>query len=164
MTAPTLPADARERERYPLAEGLLYYFPAALAAVAEVSRVGNEQHNPGERMHHARGKSTDHANKIMRHLVDAGLQDTDGTLHTAKLAWRSLAMLQEELEARGAPLARNARLPAAGVANSATSVSKPATGGLCAPSGCLPIGNESAHPMMAETLRDTRLHGPEPRL
>jgi hypothetical protein len=95
-----------------MADGLLYYFPAALAEVARVSKVGNDQHNPGEPMHHARGKSTDHANKIMRHLVEAGTVDTDGTRHTAKLAWRALALLQEELEREeGAPLPRNARLP-----------------------------------------------------
>jgi len=74
-----------------------------------VSKIGNDQHNPGEPMHWARGKSTDHANKIMRHLLDAGELDKDGTRHTAKLAWRALALLQEELEAAGAPMARNAR-------------------------------------------------------
>jgi hypothetical protein len=30
--------------------------------------------------------------------------DTDGQLHTAKLAWRALALLQEELEAKSAIL------------------------------------------------------------
>lgn len=95
-----------------MADGLLYYFPAALAAVAEVSRIGNEQHNPGQPMHWARGKSTDHANKIIRHQLDAGTFDSDGTRHSAKVAWRALAQLQEELEAQaGAPLPRNARLP-----------------------------------------------------
>ena len=111
MTASTLPGAAAERERYPMAEGLLHYFPAALAAVSEVSLIGNEQHNPGQPMHWARGKSTNHADKIIRHLVDAGTLDTDGTRHSAKLAWRALALLQEELERAGAPLARNARPP-----------------------------------------------------
>jgi hypothetical protein len=107
-----LPSEAKEREEYPLADGLLYYFPAALAAVARVSKIGNDQHNPGEPMHWARGKSTDHANKILRHQVDAGRMDKDGTRHSAKVAWRALAQLQEELEREeGAPLPRNARLP-----------------------------------------------------
>lgn len=114
MTAPstssTLPSDPAGRERYPMAEGLLHYFPAALAAVSEVSLIGNEQHNPGQPMHWARGKSTNHADKIIRHLVDAGTLDTDGTRHSAKLAWRALALLQEELERAGAPLPRNARI------------------------------------------------------
>ena len=107
----SLPSGADERNEYPMADGLLYYFPAALAAVARVSKIGNDQHNPGEPMHWARGKSTDHANKIIRHLADAGTFDGDGTRHTAKVAWRALALLQEELEAAGAPLPRNARLP-----------------------------------------------------
>ena len=106
-----LPASAAERNEYPLADGLLYYFPAALAAVARVSKIGNDQHNPGEPMHWARGKSTDHANKILRHQLDAGTLDSDGTRHSAKVAWRALAQLQEELEREeGAPLPRNARL------------------------------------------------------
>jgi hypothetical protein len=105
-----LPADAKERKDLPLAEGLLWYFPNALAEVSRVSKVGNEQHNPGQPLHHARGKSTDHANCIIRHLVDAGGVDSDGLRHSAKLAWRALALLQEELERDlGLPLPRNAR-------------------------------------------------------
>lgn len=107
----SLPTDPSERKKFPLARGLLDYFPNALAAVADVSRVGNEQHNPGEPMHHARGKSTDHADCLIRHLMDRGTVDVDGLRHSAKLAWRALALLQEELEAVGAPLARGARLP-----------------------------------------------------
>lgn len=104
-----LPGTAALRKEIPLVRGLLDYFPAACAAVARVSYVGNEQHNPGEPMHHARGKSTDHADCILRHLIDRGTADTDGQLHSAKVAWRALAMLQEELERdHGAPLARGA--------------------------------------------------------
>lgn len=110
-----LPSGAAERNEYPLADGLLFYFPAALAAVARVSKIGNDQHNPGQPMHWARGKSMDHENKILRHLMDAGTMDTDGTRHSAKVAWRALALLQEELEREeGAPLPRNARLPDVG--------------------------------------------------
>lgn len=111
-TTSALPTGAAERNEYPLADGLLYYFPAALAAVARVSKIGNDQHNPGEPMHWARGKSTDHANKILRHQMDAGTLDGDGTRHSAKVAWRALAQLQEELEREeGAPLPRNAKAP-----------------------------------------------------
>lgn len=96
-----LPTNRNERKAVPMAAGLLDYFPGALAAVAEVSYVANEQHNPGEPMHWARGKSTDHADCIMRHLVDRGKLDDDGLRHSAKIAWRALALLQEELEADG---------------------------------------------------------------
>jgi hypothetical protein len=109
MTA-SLSTDAKARKAAPLAEGLLWYFPNALAAVAAVSKVGNDQHNPGQPMHHARGKSSDHADCMLRHLVDAGTVDTDGQRHSAKVAWRALALLQEELEREeGAPLPRNAK-------------------------------------------------------
>jgi hypothetical protein len=38
----------------------------------------------------------------MRHLVDRGTIDPeDGISHSVKVAWRALAMLQEELEAAG---------------------------------------------------------------
>ncbi len=104
-----LPSSSAARKAIPLCRGLLDYFPAALAEIAKVSRVGNEQHNPGQEMHHARGKSTDHADCIIRHLIERGTDDTDGLSHTAKVAWRALAMLQEELEAKGAPMARAAK-------------------------------------------------------
>jgi hypothetical protein len=64
-----------------------------------LSKLGNDQHNPGEPLQWARGKSTDHADCIGRHLIDRGRFAEDGTRHTAALAWRALAMLQEELEA-----------------------------------------------------------------
>lgn len=107
-----LTADSKARKEIPMARGLLDYFPAALAEVAKVSKAGNDKHNPGEEMHHARGKSNDHADCAIRHLVDRGKIDPDdGQRHTAKAAWRILAELQEELEREGAPLARGAKLP-----------------------------------------------------
>jgi hypothetical protein len=110
-----LPHTTEERKGIPLARGVLDYFPAALAEVAKVSKAGNAKHNPGQDMHHARGKSTDHADCILRHLVDRGEVDPEtGQRHSAMVAWRALALLQEELEAAGeAPLARGAKLPEA---------------------------------------------------
>ena len=109
----TLPTTTAERKAVPLATGVLDYFPAALAYVAKISKAGNDKHNPGQAMHHARGKSMDHPDCILRHLVDRGQIDPeDGLRHSGKVAWRALALLQEELEAAGeAPLARAARLP-----------------------------------------------------
>lgn len=93
-----LPQDAAARKRQPIVSGVLDYFPAALAAVALISVQGNEQHNPGEPLHWARSKSADHADCIARHLIERGSLDVDGARHTAKLAWRALALLQTELE------------------------------------------------------------------
>jgi hypothetical protein len=106
-----LPTDPAERKKIPMTTGVLDYFSAALAEVARVSFQGNEQHNPGQPLHWSRGKSNDHADTILRHLVDRGGRDVDGMRHSAKLAWRCLALLQLELEAEGAPRARGARLP-----------------------------------------------------
>jgi len=92
-----------------LATGVLDYFPDALAAVAECSKAGNDQHNPGKPLHWARAKSGDEADALLRHLMDRGTFDTDGIRHSAKVAWRALALLQKELEEAGAPLARGAR-------------------------------------------------------
>lgn len=98
---PVLPTDAKSRNELPMCDGLLDYFPLALAEVARVSKIGNDQHNPGQPLHWSRNKSGDHGNKIIKHLIDRGCLDTDGTRHSAKIAWRALALLQEELEAAG---------------------------------------------------------------
>ena len=92
----------KERKERPLYSGVLNYFPDALLEVANVSFVGNEQHNPGQPLHWAKEKSTDEPDALMRHLLEAGTRDSDGIRHTAKVAWRALAMLQREIEAERA--------------------------------------------------------------
>ena len=88
-----------DRKNYPLASGVLDYFPDALMEVAAVSKAGNDKHNPGEPLHHARGKSMDHADCIIRHLKDRGKIDPEnGRRHSGETAWRALALLQEEIE------------------------------------------------------------------
>jgi hypothetical protein len=91
-----------ERKALPIASGFLDYFPDAMLAVAEVSRVGNEQHHPGEPLHWDKSKSSDEADALLRHLLDRGTTDTDGLRHTAKVAWRAMALLQRELDAEAA--------------------------------------------------------------
>lgn len=92
-----LETTSEARKAYPVSTGVLDYFPDAVAAVAEVSFLGNQKHNPGQPLHWARGKSMDHADCIGRHLIERG--GFDGKLrHSAALAWRALALLQEELE------------------------------------------------------------------
>lgn len=98
----SLPTDAQARKAVPVYSGVLQYFPRALAEIANVSRVGNEQHNPGSPLHWDRSKSTDELDALTRHLVEAGTIDSDGLRHSAKLAWRALANLEKELEAANA--------------------------------------------------------------
>jgi hypothetical protein len=114
-----LPTDSLERKSYPIFAGCLRYFPAALAGVAKLSKQGNDKHNPGQPLHHARNKSTDHADCIMRHLIDLdallALAD-NGELNreeilteVSSVAWRALALSQELHEKLGAPIAPGAK-------------------------------------------------------
>lgn len=106
----SLPDEANARNEYPMADGLLDYFPNALAEVSKLSYLATMQHHPDKPMHWDRSKSTDHRNKILRHLVDAGKRDNKGLRHSAMVAWRSLALLQEELERdEGYPASRASR-------------------------------------------------------
>lgn len=93
-----LPTDSKVRKDIPITTGVLDYFPRAIAYVAQVSKVGNDKHNPGEPLHWARGKSTDQANCIGRHLIERGTFDDEGMRHSGMLAWRALALLETELE------------------------------------------------------------------
>lgn len=105
-----LPTDSAERKKVPIQSGCLDYFPSALIEVAKLSYLGNEKHNPGEPLHHARGKSMDHGDALQRHQMERDQIDPDtGLLHAVEVAWRALAQLQELLEARGAPKARGAK-------------------------------------------------------
>lgn len=97
-----LPTDPAARKGMPITTGVLDYFPLAIAEVAMCSKAGNDQHSPGQPLHWAKDKSTDHADCIPRHLIDRYSRDTDGVRHAAKMAWRSLAFLQTLLEAEAA--------------------------------------------------------------
>lgn len=90
--------DDDNRDGYPLYSGLMAYFPAALMEVAKWSKVGNDKHNPGEKLHWSREKGTDHEDQIARHLLDARVKEKNGFYEAVALAWRSLALLQTILE------------------------------------------------------------------
>lgn len=98
------------RKKYAVVRGVLDYFPAALLEVSLVSEAGSRQHGVGE-YRWARGKSRDHADALVRHLIERGSRDADGVRHTAKVAWRALALLQEELEQEGAMPGRASQWP-----------------------------------------------------
>lgn len=105
-----LPDETEVREQYPLYDGLFAYFPAALCEVSRWSRVGNIKHNgPDAPLGWAREKSTDHENKILRHLLDADQEVGDGFIEAVALAWRALALCQTLLEKRGWPEGANAK-------------------------------------------------------
>lgn len=115
--------DSTTRKATPIFSGVMMYFPAALAAVARLSKKGNDKHNPGEPLHWSREKSTDHGDCIARHQITFDQIDPEsGEYHAAGVAWRALAQLQllEEtrtLEVLAGPMGKQACL----------------FGGICAP-------------------------------
>lgn len=113
IATPRLPTDSAKRKNYPLGTGVLDYFPDALAEVARVSKVAGDKHHPGEITHWERGKSGDHWDCLLRHGIERGTMDTaNGVRHSGQLAWRALALLQEEIETDlGLPLSRASVLP-----------------------------------------------------
>jgi hypothetical protein len=95
--------NSQARKNKPAFSGVLMYFPDAILAIAEHSRKGNSKHNPGQPMHWAKEKSTDHADCVARHLIDIGsewngVDPETGSYHATALAWRALALLQTVLE------------------------------------------------------------------
>lgn len=93
-----IPESAEKRKEYPVASGLLDYFPDACAYVAYISYIGSKQHHPDKPLHWDRPKSSDHADCLMRHFIQRGEVDSDGIMHMGKAAWRALALLQLEIE------------------------------------------------------------------
>lgn len=114
----SLPKSYKARKDLPMFTFLTEYFPDAIIELVKVSVAGNVQHNPGEKMHWARGKSMDQLNTAMRHIFDHGMGNVydeeppeviacighDGTMHLAKAAWRILAEIQLICEARAKQL------------------------------------------------------------
>ena len=114
MTETTLPMNSGARKGYPLYRGLLRYFPAALAEVSRIAQIGNDKHGDGgTELYHYRGRSADHADCIIRHMIDMSEDygsgtgyDENGVPQVVYVAWRALAMAQEWLETNEArPLA-----------------------------------------------------------
>ena len=91
---------SKERKETPVFSGVLQYFPDAINAVARQSWAGNEKHNPGEPLHWAREKSSDHMDCAIRHMMTPNEIDPEtGGTHLVAAAWRILAALQLQQEA-----------------------------------------------------------------
>lgn len=85
--------DSRKNE--PVWSGVAAYFPRALRAVSRVSKAGNDKWNPGQPLHWAQDKSTQHPDSCMRHLLQPYEIDADSKeYHLANAAWRVLAWLE----------------------------------------------------------------------
>ncbi len=90
--------DSDKRKDIPVFSGFVNYFPDAMAEVARLSLASNEKHNPGEPLHWSKGKSNDHLDCLMRHLLEWDQMDDDGFQHDVKVAWRAMAHLQTRIE------------------------------------------------------------------
>lgn len=100
---PRLPTDPKARKEAPVASGFMDYFPDAIIAVARLSKKANERHNPGEDLHWSKHKSADHADCMQRHFLQRGEWDEEWQeSHTVEMAWRAMAYLQMEIEAKRA--------------------------------------------------------------
>lgn len=100
--------SSAERKEVALSRGLYAYFPDALALVARHSVRANEKHNPGQPVHWAREKSSDHEDCIGRHSLSIAIDPNsldDGQPHIVCRAWRALAALQLWAEAQAVPKA-----------------------------------------------------------
>lgn len=81
--------DSDERHKFPVYTGFIRYFPLAVAAASRVSYDGNEKHNPGEPMEWSREKANNHADCLVRHLIDGDW---------GELVWRACALAQIMIE------------------------------------------------------------------
>lgn len=97
---PQQKSESQLRKETPMCEGVLDYFPDALAAVARVSYKGNAKHNgAGSPLQWTREKSNDHPNCVVRHMATRNeIDPEDGETHLAHAAWRVLALLQLQQE------------------------------------------------------------------
>lgn len=114
----SLPTDSNERKNVPLYSGVFQYAPAAWVLMAEISKQGNDKHNPGEPLHHARDKSMDHPDCILRHMMDISGILANPLIDRAQLRaelgqfiWRSSIWVQELAEKHLCmPLAPSAKM------------------------------------------------------
>ena len=93
--------NSQQRKDMPVFSGVLSYFPDAILYLSEISKAGNDKHNPGQPLHWDRSKSTDEPDAMVRHTIDRAkgiIFDTDGFRHSGRIAWRAMAFLQKELE------------------------------------------------------------------
>ena len=95
-----LPTDSKVRKGIPLYRGFVKIFPDAMAAVAQLTALSTEKHNPGGEIGWVKEKSTDELDAHLRHMIDdvqspdPVARDDDGALHATKMAWRTMANLQ----------------------------------------------------------------------
>ena len=96
-----LPTEDAERKQIRMYTCFVKYFPLAMAEVAKLSKIANEQHNPGATPHWDMSKSKEELDSMMNHIVDIAcgveVDVADRQLHRTKIAWRAMANLERYL-------------------------------------------------------------------
>jgi len=99
--------DKIRKGDWPIWDYMFGYFPKAWLEEVRVAVTGNKQHNPGEKLHWARGKSMDQLNTAFRHLFDYAKAKSEGAIVPrdargmavlAQSIWRLKAQLELDLE------------------------------------------------------------------
>jgi hypothetical protein len=91
---------SEERKQCPVYSGFIKYFPNAVISVANHSFIANQKHNPGEKLHWDKEKSTDEKDAELRHLIDVAKGneiDENGLYALTAKAWRAMADLEREI-------------------------------------------------------------------
>lgn len=85
----------------PVYSGPVNYFPRTLRALSRLCRAGNDKHNPGQPLHWAKDKSTDHPDCMLRHSLTPYAADSENgnERHVVAVAWRAMAWAEIALEA-----------------------------------------------------------------
>ncbi len=91
FTTVGLTDDAEARKSAPVDDVINGYFPNTVIELARYAKYGNDKHNPGEELHWAYTKSTDHGNCLMRHQMQADeIDPSSGYYHAVAVAIRAL--------------------------------------------------------------------------
>ena len=85
------------RKKAPVQAGFNDYFPDAILAVALMSYMANQKHNPTEALGWSWNRSDDHADCVARHSLRPDTDDEFGLNHRIARAWRAMADLQKYL-------------------------------------------------------------------
>jgi hypothetical protein len=85
-----------DKNKPPVFEGVLEYFPLAILEIAKVSAMGAQKYDWGNWVHVQDGYKR-YTSALCRHLVGKGdldFDDESNLLHAAHVAWNSLARLE----------------------------------------------------------------------
>ena len=97
--------DSASRKLAPVHSGFMRYFPNGMKAIACMSRMANDKHNPGKELGWSWNRSNDHEDCVARHSLDGTALDEFQLPHLVARGWRAMAALEVYLvDKYGLPL------------------------------------------------------------